>query len=214
MRPSKEYENEVYEGRQRHKIFLVAGIIFCIIAGAMLSIKYYPVTSIIIIIVSLINIIRSYLWLKEDNKKLRDLTDSAIELNDNSFYCTKANERDSFEECDIKYNDVEKIVESLSRGSCGFYIYIKEDNNSSIFTNHIHTDRRVFYVNGHGYDTNEFRNMYLDLVSRLNGDAVIVGTSKQKAWFLKNEKQEIIMQLMPFLSLILIFAVHTIVSIL
>lgn len=208
--PLKQYVDNVYEENRRHKMIVIASVVLLIISVfAMMETRYY-VSGIVALIVFSINIVQAYLKIRSNSVKIRDFSECNISLEDGGLSCIQTNYSDSLEECFAPYEDIEKIVESTKANTRGFYIFLNKKNKGVIFENGNRSKKNIFYVDGIGYSAKEFKDLYWNLLNRLNDNTVLVGTRNQSAWRDSSSKEELFTALIPLLALVLVFGFHVV----
>ncbi len=209
LRPSENFVIEALEKKKEHLVYAVINAVLLVVVLFIALKGYYPITCMVAGIVCLVNIFKCLKWHKADNSYITDLKGSYLKIDSNAFICSQTAENDSYEECDIDFKDIEKIVESTTNK--GFYIYLKEDSlRSNIFVNNENISRNIFFVNGIGYNTRDFVDIYLNLIretSKVN-DITITGSRDQKAWYEKTKKEELFTLLKPWAFVIITGLVH------
>lgn len=112
--------------------------------------------------------------MKEETRKITDLTNSRLSLNGEWLRCTQTAENDTYEECLIRLAEIEKVICAKEEGVCGFYVYLSDkDGKSSIYVNRSQVDRKLFFVNGFGYTYEEFVDFYKKFVELLPKEAEV-----------------------------------------
>ncbi len=198
MRPKKNYASELFDRNRERKIMLIVNVIFLLVSAFFLFTKYHVLYAVIMAAILVFNTVRLFLWIKKDDAKIKDTSDCRIDLTPNGFNCIQVSSEDALEECAIRFEDIVKVVESTKKGECGFYLFLKDNNNSIIYQNDDQTDREVFYVDGAGYDCNDFIDLYWNLLDRLPDDTIMVGTDNQKSWTTISASKELLQLIAPY----------------
>ena len=202
MRPKKNYASELFDRNRERKIMLIVNAIFLLVSLFFLFTKYHVIYAVIMAAILAFNAVRLFLWIRTDDAKIKDTTDCRIDVTPSEFTCVQVSAEDALEECAIRYEDIIKVVESTKKGECGFYLFLREDNNSIIYQNENRTDREVFYVDGTGYDCHDFTDLYWNLLDRLSDDTVMVGTANQKSWMSVSANAELVQLIIPYALMI------------
>ena len=143
----------------------------------------------VVSVICIINIMRCMKWRKKVMGRITDISKSKIHLDQNTFSCFQAAENNTYESCTIALNEIKQIVENTTIGEIGFFIYLKKDAfQSSIFVNEQSTERNIFYVNGFGYEIEEFREVFHKLLHSMPNVVKNV-TEYQSSWYQMSEQE-------------------------
>lgn len=121
--------------------------------------------------------------IKEETKKITDLTNSRLSLDDEWFKCIQTAENDTYEECFIRLTEIKKVIRAKEEGVCGFYVYLTDNaKKSSLYVNRSQVERNLFFVNGFGYSYDDFVEFYEQFTAKLPDDTETAGIGGYNSW--------------------------------
>lgn len=209
LKPNKNSILLAMDKRSEYLNFIFATITILAINILLLCFGKYKVTSIVLIIACSIDIYLCYKLYDKNKKRVTDITNSYIRLEDDYISCQQTAD-DQYEKCDILLNEIDLIIEDQK--DIGFYIGLKNERNlSTIEVDGIKVDRSVFYINGYIYDLNDFIQLYEQFLAR-SKDSNIKAYKKHLSWTKESYQKEWLLILSPWIISLLIIAIHIVMT--
>lgn len=209
LKSSQEYAFWAIKKQKEYQILFIVNMVLAFLTFLICRRWCSMISLIIVEIVFLINIYSSYKKSREYENKVTDLSNGYIRYEDGFISCLQTAENAVYEECEIDIHDIAQIVECTTEGECGFFITLKDTvHASNIYVNKSPVERSVFYVNGFGYPTNDFRRFYHEILDHLMEGTKVTGTKSQKSWYPPSEKRELLQILAPNITFFILALVH------
>lgn len=181
---SREYVLAAMDKKQEFQKLLLIDF-----AAIVISVLLFVVTGenivlgLSLILVLLYGILCITQKMKEETRKITDLTNSRLSLDGEWLKCIQTAENDTYEECFIHLAEIKKVICAKEEGVCGFYVYLSDKaKKSSLFVNRSQVERKLFFVNGFGYSYEEFTEFYKKFVESLPTDAEIGNEESYVFW--------------------------------
>lgn len=203
---SREYVLAAMDRKQEiQKLFLIN------LAAEVFAVLLFVVTGenivfcLSLIFVLLYGIICTIQKMKEETRKITDLTNSRLSIDGEWLKCVQTAENDTYEECFIHLTEIKKVICAKEDGVCGFYVYLSDEaKKSSLFVNRMQVERKLFFVNGFGYSYEAFVDFYKSFMESLPKDVEIGNEDGYVSWKEKPMKLFYVKIASPF---IFVFAI-------
>lgn len=209
LRSSQEYAFWAIKKQKEYRVLCVVNVVLAILTFLLCRQWCSRISLIVVEAVLLFNIYSAYKKSRGYENKVTDLSNGYIKYEDGFISCLQTAENAVYEECEIDINDIKEIVECSTEGECGFFITLKDTvHASNIYVNKSPVERSVFYVNGFGYPTNDFKEIYHEILDHLVEGTKVNGTKSQKSWYLPSAKRELLQILAPNITFFILALIH------